>query len=148
MAIMKTITEFKPYAPDFEDGEYLNAVQKRKICKLLRQGDHKYQYAVAANHVGASIYDLDNERSLDKMFDLAIKEIDTLWADYMRKQSYDMSAEVEGTAAERVRHLEATMPEKFSQKFKLEHEVSEPNPRLVEVIRNALSRKKLKVSAA
>ena len=145
---MKSISEFKTYAPDLEDGDYLNAVQKRKICKLLRQDDHKYQYAMAANHVGSSIYDLDNERTLDKMFDLAIKEIDTLWADYMRKQSYDMSSEAEGTAAERVRHLEATMPDKFSQKFKIDHEVHTPNPKLIDAVKNMLARKRIKASTA
>ena len=148
MKTTDTENKFKPYAPDFEDGEYLSAIQKRKIYKLLKQEDHQFEYAMAANHVGASSYDLDKERSLDSVFDQAIKEVDELWAQWMRKQSFQLSSVAEGTAAERVRHLEATMPEKFSQKFKLEHEVSQPNPKLVEVIRNALSKRKPKVQAA
>ena len=131
------------YTPKFTDGEFLSSLQKQKICKLLRQEDHKKQYVLAANHVGASKYDLECERSLDRDFNNAIKEIDSLWDEYMLKQSYDMSYDAEGTAAERMRHVEAAFPEKYSQKLKLEHEVSEPNPKLVQTIRDMLSKKRL-----
>lgn len=143
-----TKSEFKPYAPDFEDGEYLNAAQKRKICQLLRREDHKKLYVIAANHVGASKYDLENERALDQTFDLAIKEIDSLWDQWLMKQSIDMSYEAEGTAAERMRHVEAANPEKYSQKFKLDHEVHTPNPKLIEAVKNALAKKRIKAVAA
>ena len=136
------------YKYEFKDGQYMTALQKKKMCELLKREDHKCLYTLSANHVGVSSTNFEKELQLDPMFKESLEEIEKIWDEWTNHVSILESDSAEGTAAERMFRLKAWKPEKFGDKLNLKHEISEPDPKLLEVIRNVLSGNNPKVKTA
>lgn|SRR3990167_2817140 len=119
----------------------LTEKQKKRALDLLAQEDHMRQFTLVARHIGSTRKELDETFQLDSEFRASVEEIDLLWAEQMELESFKAAKIAEGTAQERLQHLAASFPEKYNQKIKLEHEFTEPNPQLIEMIKDSIAKR-------